>query len=201
MRILRDEHLEDLHHMVGILGRSEAARAALTAPPHRRAIYRLPWLLVGMAGSVLATALMARFETALAAHIAVAFFIPAIVYLTDAVGTQSEAVAVRGISLTGADLAPLLLGELCTGVLLGLGLGSLAYPLVWLVFGSPALAATVTLALIGGSSVATSIGFLLPWLFARLGYDPALGSGPVATVVQYMLSLVIYFLIASALVF
>ena len=103
--ILRDEHLEDLHHMAGILGKSEAAKAALTAPPHRRALYRLPWLLVGMAGSALATAMMARFEAALAAHIAVAFFIPAIVYLADAVGTQSEAVAVRGLSLTGADLA------------------------------------------------------------------------------------------------
>ena len=105
MSILRDEHLEDLHHMAGILGRSEAAQAALTAPPYRRALYRLPWLLVGMAGSALATAMMARFESVLAAHIAVAFFIPAIVYLADAVGTQSEAIAVRGLSLTGADLA------------------------------------------------------------------------------------------------
>ena len=31
MAILRDEHLEDLHHMVGILGRSEQAKSALTA--------------------------------------------------------------------------------------------------------------------------------------------------------------------------
>ena len=98
MSILRDEHMEDLHHMAGILGRSEAAQAALTAPPHRRALYRLPWLLVGMAGSALATVMMAQFECALAAHITVAFFIPAIVYLADAVGTQSEAVAVRGLS-------------------------------------------------------------------------------------------------------
>ncbi len=37
MTILRDEHLEDLHHMVGILGKSEAAKDALTAAPHRRA--------------------------------------------------------------------------------------------------------------------------------------------------------------------
>jgi magnesium transporter len=199
--ILRDEHLEDLHHMAGILGQSETAKAALTAPPHRRALYRLPWLLVGMAGSAVATATMARFETALAAHIAVAFFIPAIVYLADAVGTQSEAVAVRGLSLTDADLAPLLAGELGTGVLIGAALGALTYPLVWLVFGSAALAATVAVALIVASSVATTIGFLLPWLFARFGYDPALGSGPVATVVQDVLSLLIYFLIAAALVF
>mgnify|MGYP001202547546 CR=1 FL=1 len=201
LSILRDEHLEDLHHMAGILGSSEAAKAALTAPPHRRALFRLPWLLVGMAGSAVATALLARFEEALTAHIAIAFFIPAIVYLADAVGTQSEAVAVRGLSLTSADLVPLLAGEVGTGVLIGGTLGALAFPLVWLAFGSAGLAATVAIALTAASGVATTIGFMLPWLFAKLGYDPALGSGPVGTVVQDILSLLIYFLTASALVF
>ncbi|MBM3625385.1 MAG: magnesium transporter, partial [Alphaproteobacteria bacterium] len=71
MTILRDEHLEDLHHMAGILSKSEAAKDALTAAPHRRALYRLPWLLVGMTGSAVATAMMSRFEAALSAHIAV----------------------------------------------------------------------------------------------------------------------------------
>ena len=201
MSILRDEHLEDLHHMAGILGKSDAAKDALSGPPHRRALYRMPWLLVGMAGSAVATLMMSRFETALAAHITVAFFIPAIVYLADAVGTQSEAVAVRGLSLSDTDLAPLLTGELGTGILIGVTLGSLAFPLVWLAFGSTALAATVAIALVAASSIATTIGFLLPWMFARLGYDPALGSGPLGTVIQDVLSLLIYFLIATALLF
>ena len=77
----------------------------------------------------------------------------------------------------------------------------LAFPLVWLAFGNAALAMTVAAALLVASSVATTIGFLLPWLFARLGYDPAMGSGPVATVVQDVLSLLIYFLLAAAFVF
>jgi magnesium transporter len=201
MSILRDEHLEDLHHMVGILGRSESAQAALTASPPRRALFRLPWLLVGMAGSALATAMMAHFETALAAHIAVAFFVPAVVYLADAVGTQSEAVAVRAISLTGADLIPLLAGELGTGILIGTALSAIAFPLILFAFSNVALAATVSLALVAASSIATTIGFMLPWLFARLGYDPALGSGPLATVIQDVLSILIYFLVAAWLVF
>jgi magnesium transporter len=199
--ILRDEHLEDLHHMAGILGKTEAAKAALAAPPYRRALYRLPWLLVGMAGSILTTALMAGFQAALMAHIAVAFFVPAIVYLADAVGTQTEVVTVRGLSLTATDLVPLLIGELGTSILVGATLGLLAYPLVWLVFGSAALAATVAIALAVACVVATMIGILLPWLFARLGYDPALASGPIATVFQDSLSLLTYFLTASVLVF
>jgi magnesium transporter len=199
MLILRDEHLEDLHHIVGIMGKSDAARAALTAPPFWRAYYRLPWLLVGMAGSALATIVMSQFETLLSAQIAITFFIPAIVYLADAVGTQTEAVAVRSLSLTQAEMGKLLWGEVGTGVLIGVTLGGLALPLVWLGFGSLALGVTVAIALAVASSLATTVGFLLPWLFARLGYDPALGSGPVATVIQDTLSLLSYILTASLL--
>lgn len=197
--ILRDEHLEDLHHMAGILAQSEAAQAALAGSPWRRALYRLPWLLAGAAGAAAATALMVRFESVLAAHIALAFFVPAIVYLADAVGTQSEAVAVRGLSLTDQGIAGVLGTEIATGVLIGIALAAGAFPLVWLGFGSGPLAATVALALLAACGVATGLGFLLPWLFAKLGYDPALGSGPVATVIQDVLSIAIYFAIARAI--
>jgi magnesium transporter len=63
-----------------------------------------------------------------------------------------------------------------------------------------ALAASVALALFAAGTVASSVGSLLPWLFGRFGYDPAYGSGPVATVLQDVLSLIIYFSIPSALV-
>jgi magnesium transporter len=197
--ILRDEHLEDLHHMAGILAQGAAAQAALTASPWRRALYRLPWLLAGVIGAAVATGLMARFEAALKAQIALAFFVPAIVYLADAVGTQSEAVAVRGLSLTDAGLRDVLASEVATGVLIGMALAAGTFPLVWLAFGSAPLAATVALSLAVAASVATGLGFLLPWLFARLGYDPALGSGPVATVIQDVISIAIYFAFAWAI--
>jgi magnesium transporter len=103
--------------------------------------------------------------------------------------------------LSGADLFPLLAGEIGTGILIGVTLGSIAYPIVWFTFGSAALAATVAFALVVAGSVAATIGFLLPWSFAKVGYDPALGSGPVGTVVQDVLSLLIYFFVASILVF
>jgi magnesium transporter len=201
MTILRNAHIEDLHHMAGILNKSEAAKEALTAPPHRRAIYRLPWLLVGMAGMAVSTGLISRYETSLSAHVAVAFFIPAIVYLADSVGTQSEVVVVRGLSLTDSALLPLFFGELGTGALLGLILGCLAFPVIWFAFSSLGLAAAVAVALAVASTIATAFGFMMPWLFARLGYDAALGSGPVATVVQDSFSLLTYFVAASMFVF
>jgi magnesium transporter len=201
MSILRDEHIEDLHHMAGILNKSEAAKDALTAPPHRRALYRLPWLLVGMAGMAVSTSMIARYEAALSAHIAVAFFVPAIVYLADSVGTQSEVVVVRGLSLTDSALLPLFFGELGTGALLGAILGCIAFPIVWLAFSDVGLAGAVAIALAVASAISTAFGFIMPWLFARLGYDAALGSGPVATVIQDTFSLMTYFMVASLLVF
>jgi magnesium transporter len=200
MSILRDEHLEDLHHMAGILGKSEAAQLALAAPPLRRAIFRLPWVLVGLAGSALFTAIMARFEASLSANIAIAFFVPALVYLTDSVGTQAEAVVVRTLSLSNAPLASLFAAELATAMIVGFVLSALALPIVWLFFDSSALATAVAVALFFATAVATGVGVLLPWVFDRLGFDPALSSGPIATVFQDSSTLMIYLATATALV-
>jgi magnesium transporter len=112
--ILRREHIEDLHRLTGIQRESAHAIHALTAPPRRRTRDRLPWLLVGLLGSILATFVVARFEQTLETRVAVAFFVPGIVYLADAIGTQTEAIAVRGLSLHPNPTKDLLLNELCS---------------------------------------------------------------------------------------
>ncbi|MES2715865.1 MAG: magnesium transporter [Pseudomonadota bacterium] len=200
MDILRREHVEDLHRLAGVTRESDDARHALEEPPLRSARHRLPWLIVGLGGSVVATFIVARFETALAAKPALAFFVPGLVYLADAIGTQSEAVAVRGLSLSHVGIGRLIGNELRSGLLIGTVLALLALPMVWLVFGELRLAAAVALALAGASIVASVLGLVLPWLLARLGSDPAYGSGPLATIVQDVLSLLIYFGCVTAIV-
>jgi magnesium transporter len=199
MAVLRDEHLEDLHHMAGIWHDTNEARQALQAPPLTRARYRLPWLVIGLAGSMLAMTLVARFEQVLEAQIAVAFFIPAIVYLADAVGTQSEAVAVRGLSLTNAGIGRLLAGEISAGALMGVTLAVLAGAFTHLWFGRMDLALVVGVSLAGACTIATGLGLALPWAFSKAGWDPALASGPVGTIVQDVLSLLVYFIAASTM--
>jgi len=200
MSILRREHVEDLHRIAGITRETQQARHALESPPLRRARHRLPWLIAGLAGSVLATMIVAGFETALTSKPALAFFVPGLVYLADAIGTQSEAVAVRGLSLTNAGVARLVGGELRTGLLIGLVLALLAFPMVWIAFGELRLAAAVALSLAGASAVPTVLGLLLPWALGRIGSDPAYGSGPLATIVQDLLTLLIYFGFARLIV-
>lgn len=199
LHILRREHVEDIHRIAGIGRETHRAREAIESPPIRRARDRLPWLLLGLLGSGIATWVVARYEQELGSRVAIAFFMPGLVYLADAIGTQTEAVAVRGLSLSHARLSTLVAGELRTGLLIGLTLGAITLPMVWLAFGDMQLALAVALALFCAGGVATTIGLLLPWLLNRLGTDPAYGSGPLATVIQDLLSLAIYFAIVSSI--
>ena len=112
-------------------------------------------------------------------------------------GGPTQPLAVRGLSLTRAGIAHLLAGELRTGMLIGAALGVIAFLPVMLVFG-PRLAAAVATSIFIAGSVAAAIGIGLPWLLARRGLDPAYGSGPVATVIQDILTIVVYFLVLQA---
>ena len=191
--VLWREHTEDVHRLAGVLRDGEQLHAAAESSPAWRAARRLPWLLVGLLGGAAATAVMARFERVLEARIAVAFFVPGIVYLADAVGTQTEAIMVRYLSAGHVPFWRLLRGELLTGVLIGLCLSLLIFPVTALAFGDVWLAAAVTAAVALAGVVAAGVGLVFPWLLSRAGRDPAFGSGPVATVIQDVLSLLIYF--------
>jgi magnesium transporter len=199
-RILRDEHMEDLQRLAGIQPHAQGPEVALDAPLHDRVRRRLPWLVVGLIASSTVTFVMAEFEHALSANIAVAFFVPALVYIAGAIGTQAVSVAVRGLAAGNIAIGRLLRDELAIGLMIGTFLGTFSFALVYLVFSNVLLSLAVGLAILGGGAVSASVGFALPWIFQRLGTDPALGSGPVCTIIQDVASLTIYFLLVSALI-
>lgn len=197
--VLRKEHREDVHRLVGILRERAGARHALEDPPLRRVGHRLPWLLVGLAMSTAATGVMASFEQALQANVMIAFFIPSLVYLTDAIGTQTEAIAVRGLSLRRKPLASILWREIITGGAIGLSLGLIAFFAVWVAFGNLIAGLGVGFSLFAAGTLASAIGLVLPWMLSRFQMDPAFGSGPVATIIQDVLTIIIYFTVMTTL--
>jgi magnesium transporter len=199
LAVLAQEHREDVHRLVGIMSERAGARHALEDRPLRRVARRLPWLLIGLAMSTGATGVMAAFENALEANVAIAFFIPALVYLTDAIGTQTEAIAVRGLSLRQRPLAYIFAGEVATGGMIGLALGLIAFVAVWTVFSDVFVAFGVGISLFAAGTLASTIGLLLPWILSRLDVDPAFGSGPVATIIQDVLTILVYFTIMTRL--
>jgi magnesium transporter len=197
LAVLLSAHDRDLSRLGGFLHSTASARHAMDEPLAARLWHRLPWLLLGLLGSAGAALLVRSFEGDLAADVRLAFFIPGIVYMADAVGTQTEALVIRGLSV-GVEIRRVARLEVATGLFVGMVIAALAFPGVWLMIGSQAVALVVSLSLVAACAVATVIALSLPWLFAALGRDPAFGSGPLATVVQDLLSLVIYFVVASA---
>jgi magnesium transporter len=195
--VLQHEHVEDVDRLSGILRQTEHAARSLEEPPTRRVRERLPWLLVGLTGSAIATAVVVGFEKALEQRVTVAFFMPGIVYLADAIGTQTEVIAVRGLSFSHAVGLRSFFSEMRTGFLLGLALALPTFPGVWWAFGDARLALAVAIAILVAGTLATAVGLGFPVILSRFGKDPALGSGPLATVVQDVLSLVTYLVVAD----
>jgi magnesium transporter len=194
--VLVREHETDLARLSGFLHDSASARLASTETIRRRLWHRLPWLLIGLAGAVLAAVVVGGFEAALEENVELAFFLPGIVYLADAVGTQTETLVVRGLSV-GVSIRDVVGRETVTGLVLGVLLGAIALPVGALLIGSAEVALVVAVSLFAAAAIATVVAMVLPSLFHRLGVDPAFGSGPLATVVQDLLSIVIYFTVAT----
>jgi magnesium transporter len=197
--VLLEEHAEDLARVSGFIHDAESARSASAEPVVRRFLHRMPWLLIGLAGAFAAADIVGAFEARLEEKLLLAFFVPGVVYLADAVGTQTEALIIRGLSL-GVPVRAVIIRELATGILVGAGLGAVSYPLIFLRWGDAPVAAAVALALFLASSVANLVALTLPAIFHRLGLDPAFGSGPLATVVQDLLSIVLYLTVAILIV-
>jgi len=199
-RILREEHMEDLQLIAGITPHDDGPSAALDASIMNRISRRLPWLVFGLVASSLITVVMVRFEHALAANVAVAFFVPALVYIAGAIGTQAVSVSVRSLARDDVQILPLLRDELVIGIGIGAALGVLAAGAVLGVFGDQLLATAVGLSVLAGGAMSAVVGFGLPWVFQKLGSDPAMGSGPICTIIQDVASLFIYFGLVSLLV-
>lgn len=197
--VLLSAHDEDIARLGGFLQGTAVARQASEEPVLRRLIHRLPWLLVGLIGAIASAGLVSSFEGQLQSEVRIAFFIPGIVYLADAVGTQTEALVIRGLSI-GVTFKQFLRKELATGAVVGTVLAAVFFPIGLLGWGSAEIALAVALALFVACSMATLVALSLPWMFQRLGADPAFGSGPLATVIQDISSIVIYLLICGAIV-
>lgn len=190
------QHDEDAARLGGYLASSGRARLAAEEPVSRRLLHRLPWLLVGLVGAMASAVLVGSFEAELDEKVLLAFFVPAVVYMADAVGTQTETLLIRGMS-ADIDMRTVVRRELVTGVLIGVLVGLSFFPFALLGWGDADVALGVALALTASCSIATSVATALPRLLQRLGSDPAFGSGPLATIIQDLLSIAVYLAIAT----
>ncbi|MDO8493210.1 MAG: magnesium transporter [bacterium] len=158
---------------------------------------RLPPLAIGFVLGILLPFIISRFEELLTRDIRIAFFIPFIIYMADAVATQTESIYIRDLKTGKASFKKYLLKESFVGLILGLVSGVIGGIVAFLWFKSMPLAYTVAFGMLGAIVVAPIVALTVVEILELEHTDPAVGSGPIATVIQDSLSILIFGLIAS----
>jgi magnesium transporter len=158
---------------------------------------RLPWLLIGIFGGMLSARFMGFFEAELAKITAIAFFVPLIQATGGNVGIQSSSLIVQSLVKPGfvdEGLLKRLSKVLSVALLNGFFLSVLVLGATLLFFGNQRLSMVVAIALFGVVLFSSFVGTVTPLILNRMGFNPALASGPFITTMSDLLGLTTYFL-------
>jgi magnesium transporter len=196
-KILHNEHIEDVLHLAGITDPKEDHTSFQNTPLKISLWRRFPWLAVGLLGGILASFIVTFFESTLHEMLILAAFIPAVVYMADAVGSQAQMLFIRSLATDhNMIIGSYIREELKIGTVLAICLGLIIflygfffYNIIFAVILGVSLSSTVVL------SVVIALG--LPFLLNKVHIDPAVASGPFATVLRDIFSILIYFAVAS----
>ncbi|SMP51484.1 magnesium transporter [Neorhodopirellula lusitana] len=169
----------------GIIGGEELR----TMPLMQRAKRRLSWLSINVVLNIGAAGVIALYQDTLEKVIALAVFLPIISDMSGCSGNQAVAVSMRELSLglvRPTEMARVWLKEVTVGLVNGAALGLLVAIVAVVWDGNMYLGLVVGVALFANTLIAVSIGGTVPLLLKRLGFDPAVASGPLLTTVTDM---------------
>ena len=158
---------------------------------------RLPWLLIGIFGGMLSARFMGFFEMELAKMAAIAFFVPLIQATGGNVGIQSSSLVVQSLvspSFVDEGLYKRLSKVFSVALLNGFFLSVIVLGATILLFSNQRLSFVVSIALFGVVIFSSFVGTITPLILNRLGFNPALASGPFITTTSDLLGLSVYFL-------
>jgi len=199
LEILHSEDVEDILRFAGVSKYNTFAAKILQASPVVLTKLRLPWLVFGLFGGILAAKIVTIFETPLRDHFILAAFIPLILYMSHAVGVQSQILFIRNLALAEFSQKNYFFKEIKTSVLIAFFLAVLLFFVFLLFSGQLYIGFVLSLSLFLAIMAAIVSAILIPWILQKLKKDPALGSGPFCAIASDITSLVIYFLITSLL--
>jgi magnesium transporter len=196
--VVEEEATEDIH----LMGAAPVGIDYLRASPGLLFRKRASWLVLLVVSMSLTVKVMSHYESVLDQILILAAFVPILIGTGGNIGSQVATLVVRALAtreLEQGDFLAVFWKEVWTGLLLGLAFG--AYMAVFILIFRPdaphltALALAITMMLI--SLAANLVGASLPFLFNRLGLDPALSSSPGITTVTDVLGLLIYFRVVT----
>jgi len=200
MSVLDFEAREDLFRFGGISDGVKKQESMMTMGVLKSLKHRLPWLVVGLFGGILASGVVKGFEEVLSKNLILAAFIPLIVYISDAVGSQMQAFIIRDLSLNeNLKIFKIFIKQLSVVSVIGVILSVILFLLLILLYSNFTLGFVISFALFCAIISSFVSGLFIPYLFNLIKVDPANASGPIATIVQDLLSVFIYFSIGAIL--
>lgn len=161
---------------------------------------RLPWLIILLFLGMFTASLIGRFEATLDKVAILAVFIPLIAGMAGNTGTQALAVAIRRIAVGDAEdqsTFKMILREAGTGLITGTICGFVVTFVVFVWKGDIFLGILVGISILATLTVATIAGAFIPLIMHRLKIDPAVASGPFITTINDIISILIYFGMAT----
>lgn len=179
MAVLDEEHEEDILRLAGV-----GEESAISDSVFETVRQRIPWLVINLFTASLSAIVISRFQGTIAALVSLAALMPIVASTGGIAGTQSLAVAVRGLAtrdLTTSNARRVVLRELGAGFLNGIGLALILGIAGAVIFGQPKLGIVLGMAMITNQMVAALGGVMVPLTLERLGLDPALASGTFVT--------------------
>lgn len=196
MDVVEEETTEDMYKLAA----AGVYVDYMKANPFKVARQRTIWLMILIfVGFISAWVLQTNADT-LQTVVALSFFIPLLLGSGGNAGTQTSTVVIRGLATEDIKLQDFLKvwrKELIVGMMVGSSMGLLASTMAFFLKRDLKLGVVVGLSMIISVMLAASLGALLPILFKRLKLDPALMSGPFITCIVDIVSLLVYFKIAT----
>jgi len=168
--------------------------------PVHLARQRTVWLLILIFVGFISAFVIEKNALQLETVVSLSFFIPLLLGAGGNVGTQSSTVVIRGLATSEIkieDVFKVMRKEVTIGIFVGTFMAVLGSIMASLLGKDPRLGITVGLSMIVTVILATFLGGTLPILFKKLKLDPALMSGPFITSIVDVVSLIIYFKIAT----
>ena len=209
MDVLVEETTEDIEKMAGML---PSEKTYLRSNAWDLFKHRIPWLMLLMVSATFTGMIITGFESALAAQVVLTAFIPMLMDTGGNSGSQASVTVIRALSLGEleiADLPKVVWKEIQTACLCGFALAALCFAKIMIfdrmVLGNTDI--TVLTAFVVCATMAVTVlvakivGCTLPMVAKRVGFDPAVMASPFITTIVDALSLLVYFGIASALLF
>lgn len=197
--IIQREASEDIAKMAGTRPEEFGARNIL-----RVVRLRLPWLVASILGGFLVSVVIRHFEGTLIKVVALASFMPLIAAMGGNVGAQSATIIVRSLAMGHLQLkewSKAMVREFSVGMLLGLSYGLLVGAFAYLLYGQYLglyFALVVSLGMVVSMTVAATIGAVEPFIFERMGIDPATATGPLITTTTDLIATTAYLALATA---